>query len=312
MAPLIDVTGLTKAYGRKRGIIDVSFEVIEGEVFGFLGPNGAGKTTTMRLLMALLCPNAGSASHRGPGLLAAVGGRQARGGVSSGRARARSQPHGRPDPRLLRQPARRRRSRVSRTPHRPPRSRPDAPVPPLLARQQTEGRADSGLHASPAPADPRRADERSRSAEPARVRPDGGRGARRRTHRVPVIAHPLGGGIGLRSRRHHSRGAARSGRRRGRAEGHQAARGGPDLRGTARVRRVPRRWRASSASRRCPTAARSDLSCTATSTRSSRLAARYPLTRFVSHEPSLEDVFLRFYQDAGPVDGREEAAGVAP
>jgi len=65
MAPLIDVAGLTKGYGRKRGIIDVSFEVIEGEVFGFLGPNGAGKTTTMRLLMALLYPNAGGARIAG-------------------------------------------------------------------------------------------------------------------------------------------------------------------------------------------------------------------------------------------------------
>jgi ABC-type multidrug transport system ATPase subunit len=65
MAPIIDVTGLTKVYGRKRGITDVSFEVTEGEVFGFLGPNGAGKTTTMRLLMGLLYPNAGNARIAG-------------------------------------------------------------------------------------------------------------------------------------------------------------------------------------------------------------------------------------------------------
>jgi ABC-2 type transport system ATP-binding protein len=65
MASLIDVAGLTKLYGRKRGITDLSFEVAEGEVFGFLGPNGAGKTTTMRLLMALLYPNAGSAHIAG-------------------------------------------------------------------------------------------------------------------------------------------------------------------------------------------------------------------------------------------------------
>jgi ABC-2 type transport system ATP-binding protein len=65
MAPLIEVAGLTKGYGRKRGITDVSFEVTDGEVFGFLGPNGAGKTTTMRLLMALLYPNAGSARVAG-------------------------------------------------------------------------------------------------------------------------------------------------------------------------------------------------------------------------------------------------------
>ena len=36
--------------------MDLSFEVHEGQVFGFLGPNGAGKTTTLRLLMALLFP----------------------------------------------------------------------------------------------------------------------------------------------------------------------------------------------------------------------------------------------------------------
>ena len=65
MTPLIDAAGLTKEYGRKRGITDVSFEVTQGEVFGFLGPNGAGKTTTMRLLMALLYPNAGSARIAG-------------------------------------------------------------------------------------------------------------------------------------------------------------------------------------------------------------------------------------------------------
>jgi ABC-2 type transport system ATP-binding protein len=59
--PLIEVTGLTKSYGRKRGIVDVSFDVTAGEVFGFLGPNGAGKTTTMRLLMALLRPDGGRA-----------------------------------------------------------------------------------------------------------------------------------------------------------------------------------------------------------------------------------------------------------
>src|SRR5262249_19657799 len=53
--------GLTKSYGSSRGINDVTFNINEGETFGFLGPNGAGKTTTIRLLMALLYPNAGTA-----------------------------------------------------------------------------------------------------------------------------------------------------------------------------------------------------------------------------------------------------------
>lgn len=65
MTAIIDVQGLTKSYGSKRGIRDVSFSVEEGEVFGFLGPNGAGKTTTLRLLMALLHADAGTARIAG-------------------------------------------------------------------------------------------------------------------------------------------------------------------------------------------------------------------------------------------------------
>src|SRR6202023_2366651 len=65
MTAMIEVEGLTKSCGGKRGIVDVSFLVEEGEVFGFLGPNGAGKTTTIRLLMALLHPDAGSARIAG-------------------------------------------------------------------------------------------------------------------------------------------------------------------------------------------------------------------------------------------------------
>jgi ABC-2 type transport system ATP-binding protein len=61
MAAIIDVEKLTKSYGGKRGIVDVTFQVEEGEVFGFLGPNGAGKTTTIRILMALLRADAGTA-----------------------------------------------------------------------------------------------------------------------------------------------------------------------------------------------------------------------------------------------------------
>jgi ABC-2 type transport system ATP-binding protein len=61
MAAMIEVDRLTKSYGGKRGIVDVSFDVGEGEVFGFLGPNGAGKTTTIRVLMALLRADRGAA-----------------------------------------------------------------------------------------------------------------------------------------------------------------------------------------------------------------------------------------------------------
>jgi ABC-2 type transport system ATP-binding protein len=65
MAAIIEVEKLTKSYGRKRGIVDVSFSVGEGEVFGFLGPNGAGKTTTIRILMALLRADSGTARIAG-------------------------------------------------------------------------------------------------------------------------------------------------------------------------------------------------------------------------------------------------------
>jgi ABC-2 type transport system ATP-binding protein len=65
MTETIDVNHLTKSYGSKRGIVDVTFQVQEGEVFGFLGPNGAGKTTTIRLLMALLHADSGTARIAG-------------------------------------------------------------------------------------------------------------------------------------------------------------------------------------------------------------------------------------------------------
>jgi ABC-2 type transport system ATP-binding protein len=65
MTTIIQTRQLIKSYGKSRGIIDVSFDMQEGEVFGFLGPNGAGKTTTMRVLMGLLHTNSGSASISG-------------------------------------------------------------------------------------------------------------------------------------------------------------------------------------------------------------------------------------------------------
>jgi len=65
MSIIIQTHQLTKSYGRSRGIIDVTFDIQEGEVFGFLGPNGAGKTTTMRIMMGLLHANSGSAKIGG-------------------------------------------------------------------------------------------------------------------------------------------------------------------------------------------------------------------------------------------------------
>jgi ABC-2 type transport system ATP-binding protein len=61
MTTVIQAAGLTRMYGARRGILDLDFEVAEGEVFGFLGPNGAGKTTTIRVLLGFLRPTAGTA-----------------------------------------------------------------------------------------------------------------------------------------------------------------------------------------------------------------------------------------------------------
>jgi ABC-2 type transport system ATP-binding protein len=50
---------LTKSYGRSRGVVDLTFEVMGGEVFGYLGPNGAGKSTTIRTMLDFIRPTSG-------------------------------------------------------------------------------------------------------------------------------------------------------------------------------------------------------------------------------------------------------------
>lgn len=77
---VIEVHHLTKTFGKSRGIEDVSFQVEEGEIFGFIGPNGAGKSTTIRTLLSLLHPTSGSATifgmdveTKGPEILKEVG-----------------------------------------------------------------------------------------------------------------------------------------------------------------------------------------------------------------------------------------------
>ena len=65
MAGVIEVDHLTKRYGPKLAVDDVSFVVRPGSVTGFLGPNGAGKSTTMRMIMGLDRPSAGTATVNG-------------------------------------------------------------------------------------------------------------------------------------------------------------------------------------------------------------------------------------------------------
>jgi ABC-2 type transport system ATP-binding protein len=71
--PAVVVEHLTKRFGDRVAVDDVSFSVGAGEVFGFLGPNGAGKTTTVRMLATLIAPTSGRARVAGVPLESANG-----------------------------------------------------------------------------------------------------------------------------------------------------------------------------------------------------------------------------------------------
>jgi len=58
---IVKVDGLTKVFGQQRAVDNISFEVRQGEIFGFLGPNGAGKSTTINMLTTLMPPTSGGA-----------------------------------------------------------------------------------------------------------------------------------------------------------------------------------------------------------------------------------------------------------
>ena len=108
---MIEAVGLTKAYGDKVAVHDLSFTVRPGVVTGFLGPNGAGKSTTMRLILGLDAPTSGSvtvdglpyAAHRTP--LQVVGALLEARGVHTSRTayhhlKALAATHGIPDSRV--------------------------------------------------------------------------------------------------------------------------------------------------------------------------------------------------------------------
>ena len=62
---LISINGLTKFYGPKKAIEDVSFDVHQAEILGLLGPNGAGKSTTMQIICGVIAANNGSVNIAG-------------------------------------------------------------------------------------------------------------------------------------------------------------------------------------------------------------------------------------------------------
>jgi ABC-2 type transport system ATP-binding protein len=65
MGSMINVTGLTKHYGRRRAVDDLSFGLEPGRITGFVGPNGAGKSTTMRMMVGLSRPDRGEVRYDG-------------------------------------------------------------------------------------------------------------------------------------------------------------------------------------------------------------------------------------------------------
>ncbi|MEV8632675.1 ABC transporter ATP-binding protein [Streptosporangium sp. NPDC051023] len=65
MTEVVETEGLTKFYGKRRGLEDLDLRIHPGEVFGYLGPNGAGKTTTIRLLLDVIRPTSGRMSVLG-------------------------------------------------------------------------------------------------------------------------------------------------------------------------------------------------------------------------------------------------------
>jgi ABC-2 type transport system ATP-binding protein len=65
METALKITHLSKSFGKKKIIDDISLDVYAGEVFGFLGPNGAGKTTTIKMVMGFLTPDEGSITING-------------------------------------------------------------------------------------------------------------------------------------------------------------------------------------------------------------------------------------------------------
>jgi ABC-2 type transport system ATP-binding protein len=62
---MITVTSLTKQYGQRTAVDNLSFDVASGRVTGFVGPNGAGKSTTMRMMVGLTRPDRGDTTYRG-------------------------------------------------------------------------------------------------------------------------------------------------------------------------------------------------------------------------------------------------------
>ncbi|HWK08516.1 MAG TPA: ATP-binding cassette domain-containing protein, partial [Vicinamibacterales bacterium] len=71
---MISASHLTRRFGQRTAVDDVTFEVGRSEIVALLGPNGAGKTTTMRMLAGLIAPTSGAIAIDGHALTRATGG----------------------------------------------------------------------------------------------------------------------------------------------------------------------------------------------------------------------------------------------
>ncbi len=68
-APCVELTGVSKSFGDKHAVVDLTLTLMPGEVFAFLGPNGAGKTTTLKTTTGLLRPDRGTVRVCGENML---------------------------------------------------------------------------------------------------------------------------------------------------------------------------------------------------------------------------------------------------
>ena len=191
---MIEVRGLTKRYGDKVAVSDLSFGIEPGKVTGFLGPNGAGKTTTMRLILGLDYADAGTVTVDGkqyqrPGVPHARGRRPA-GREGGARGPQRLQPPAVPG--TDQQPADvacRRGARAGRAFRRGTQA-----VQGLLARHEPAARHRGDHARRPAHAHVRRAGERARPrGHPVDQEPHEGAG-RRGPHGLRVQPPDVGDG----------------------------------------------------------------------------------------------------------------------
>ena len=177
MPAVISAEQLTKSYGKSRGVVDLSFEVAPGEVFGYLGPNGAGKTTTIRTMLDFIRPTSGRITvfgldprSEGPAVHARTGYLPGEFGLYERLTGAE----------YLRTFAGLRGGVPWTTvTGLADRLKLDLAVedPVAVARKQAQGRPDPGIHARAGPAGDGRADAGPRPAGPTGVLRAGGRGA---------------------------------------------------------------------------------------------------------------------------------------